>query len=142
MVDVVGRIIADGDVRTFSFKSNEVIFGGGRLKVTAKDIPLELEALNEVYEEANKNSATGVKVAKTAATPTETPAEPVKEVEAETVKAEEETPSAVNVDAETGEVIEEAKPSEEEPPFDTDEKPAEEAAPAEEKPRRRRNIRE
>lgn len=142
MVDVVGRIIADGDVRTFSFKSNEVIFGGGRLKVTAKDIPLDLEALNEVYEEANKNSAIGVKLTKANAKATKTPAEAVKEVEAETVKAEEETPSAVSVDAETGEVIEEAKPSEEEPPFDTDEKPAEEAAPAEEKPRRRRKIRE
>ena len=35
MVDVVARIVADGDARTFSFKSNEVIFGGGRLKVNA-----------------------------------------------------------------------------------------------------------
>ena len=33
MVDVVARIVADGDARTFSFKSNEVIFGGGRLKI-------------------------------------------------------------------------------------------------------------
>ena len=36
MVDVVARIVADGETRTFSFKSNEVIFGGGRLRVNAK----------------------------------------------------------------------------------------------------------
>ena len=141
MVDVVGRVIADGDVRIFSFKSNEVIFGGGRLKVTAKDIPLDLEALNEVYEEANKNVLIKKSI-KTNAKVVETPAESVKEVDDETVKVEEEKPSAVSVDAETGEVIEEAKPSEEEPPFDTDVKPTEEAAPAEEKTRRRRKKRE
>lgn len=57
MVDVVARIVADGDTRTFSFKSNEVIFGGGRLKVNAKDIPLDVNALFAVYDEANKNAA-------------------------------------------------------------------------------------
>ena len=60
MVDVVARIVADGDTRTFSFKSNEVIFGGGRLRVTAKDIPLDVNALFAVYDEANKNAASGV----------------------------------------------------------------------------------
>lgn len=42
MVDIVARIVADGDVRTFNFKSNEVIFGGGRLKTDAQDIPLDV----------------------------------------------------------------------------------------------------
>lgn len=60
MVDVVARIVADGDTRTFSFKSNEVIFGGGRLRVTAKDIPLDVNALFAVYDEANKNAASSV----------------------------------------------------------------------------------
>ena len=55
MVDVVARIVADGETRTFSFKSNEVIFGGGRLRVNAKDIPLDVKALFAVYDEANKN---------------------------------------------------------------------------------------
>lgn len=63
MVDVVARIVADGDIRTFSFKSNEVIFGGGRLKVNAKDIPLDVNALFAVYDEANKNAASGVTTA-------------------------------------------------------------------------------
>lgn len=56
MVDVVARIVADGNERTFNFKSNEVIFGGGRLKVDAKDIPLSVSALFEVYDEANRNA--------------------------------------------------------------------------------------
>lgn len=59
MVDVVARIVADGETRTFSFKSNEVIFGGGRLRVSAKDIPLDVNALFAVYDEANKNAASG-----------------------------------------------------------------------------------
>ena len=55
MVDVVARIVADADIRTFCFKSNEVIFGGGRLKVNAKDIPLDVDELFKVYDEANAN---------------------------------------------------------------------------------------
>ena len=61
MVDVVARIVADSGTHTFSFKNNEVIFGGGRLKVNAKDIPLDVDALFAVYDEANKNAASGVK---------------------------------------------------------------------------------
>lgn len=53
MVDVVARIVADGEDRTFNFKSNEVIFGGGRLRVNVKDIPLDVNALFAVYDEAN-----------------------------------------------------------------------------------------
>lgn len=56
MVDVVARIVADDTTRTFCFKSNEVIFGGGRLKVDAKDIPLDVVALFKVYDEANSNA--------------------------------------------------------------------------------------
>ncbi len=59
MVDVVARIVADGDSHSFCFKSNEVIFGGGRLKVNAKDIPLDVNALFAVYDEANKAAAHG-----------------------------------------------------------------------------------
>lgn len=73
MVDIVARIVADNDVRSFCFKSNEVIFGGGRLKVNAKDIPLDVNALFKVYDEANKNAssvATGQALPKTATTDT------------------------------------------------------------------------
>lgn len=53
MVDIVARVIADDNVRTLSFKTNEVIFGGGRLGVTAETIPLEYAELLKVYDEAN-----------------------------------------------------------------------------------------
>ena len=57
MVDVVARIVADEGVRTFRFKTDEVTFGGGRLKVDAKDIPLDVNELFKVYDEANRNAA-------------------------------------------------------------------------------------
>lgn len=53
MVDIVARAIADGEVRTLSFKTNEVIFGGGRLTVAASEIPLGYEELMNVYDEVN-----------------------------------------------------------------------------------------
>jgi phage nucleotide-binding protein len=65
MVDIVARVIANGDERTLSFKTNEVIFGGGRLTVTDKVIPLDYNEFMKVYEEANaavkygKKSETG-----------------------------------------------------------------------------------
>ena len=140
MVDVVGRIVADGDVRTFSFKSNEVIFGGGRLKVKAKDIPLDVQALFEIYDEANRNAAAANKnhVEDTVHTPAE-PAEKAPEapaaVEPENNPAADKTPEN-----------EPEMPVEEKPPFDGGaevQQPAENTqTPAEEKPRRKRKVRE
>lgn len=57
MVDIVARVVADGEQRTLSFKSNEVIFGGGRLQTTAKEIALDAKELEKIYEEANKRVA-------------------------------------------------------------------------------------
>ena len=56
MVDLVARIVADGDDRQLSFKTSEVIFGGGRLTVHNKEIPLDYAAFCEVYEEANQKA--------------------------------------------------------------------------------------
>ena len=61
MVDLVARIVADDDDRVMSFKTSEVIFGGGRLTVHEKEIPLTYEAFCEVYEEANQRAAGAVK---------------------------------------------------------------------------------
>lgn len=140
MVDVVGRIVADGDVRTFSFKSNEVIFGGGRLKVKAKDIPLDVQALFEIYDEANRNAAAANKnhVEDTVHTPAE-PAEKAHEVPA---AVEPENNPAADKTPEN----EPETPVEEKPPFDGGaevQQPAENTqTPAEEKPRRKRKVRE
>ncbi|MCD8090518.1 MAG: AAA family ATPase [Clostridiales bacterium] len=56
MVDIVARIVADDEVRTFNFKSNEMIFGGGRLKTNVKSIPLDVNALFEVYDKTAKSA--------------------------------------------------------------------------------------
>lgn len=53
MVDIVARVIAEENKRTLSFKTSEVIFGGGRLSVKANEIPCEYQELIRVYEEAN-----------------------------------------------------------------------------------------
>jgi phage nucleotide-binding protein len=53
MVDIVARVVANGEERTLSFKTNEVIFGGGRLTVTDKVIPLDYNEFMKVYAEAN-----------------------------------------------------------------------------------------
>lgn len=140
MVDVVGRIVADGDVRTFSFKSNEVIFGGGRLKVKAKDIPLDVQALFEIYDEANRNAAAANKnhVEDTV----HTPAEPAEKDPEATAAAEPENNPAADKTPEN----EPETPVEEKPPFDGGaevQQPAENTqTQAEENPRRKRKVRE
>lgn len=53
MVDLVARVIADDDIRTLSFKTNEVIFGGGRLKLDVGEIMCSYNELCEVYENSN-----------------------------------------------------------------------------------------
>ena len=149
MVDVVARIVADGDVRSFCFKSNEVIFGGGRLKVNAKDIPLDVNALFAVYDEANKAAAHGgaVPTPAPAATPgrttrkrTETPAtgadksqdSPEAEGTVNNTPDEETPQEAVETPAES-----EPQSEAEDAPMNPPEAPAED-----EKPRRKRKARE
>lgn len=56
MVDLVARVVADDNNRVISFKTNEVIFGGGRLNVQVNEIPCEYEELMKVYDEANSGA--------------------------------------------------------------------------------------
>lgn len=55
MVDIVARVVVEDDEsRTLNFKSNEVIFGGGRLKnIKTTSCPLDWEEILKVYNEAN-----------------------------------------------------------------------------------------
>lgn len=55
MVDVVARAYVDNDKYYLSFKSNEFVFGGGRLGVKGKEIASEYKEVMKVYDEANKN---------------------------------------------------------------------------------------
>ena len=56
MVDLVARIISEDDKRVISFKTSEVIFGGGRLNLSVNEIPCEYEELMKVYDEANSGT--------------------------------------------------------------------------------------
>ena len=158
MVDVVARIVADGDARTFSFKSNEVIFGGGRLKVNAKDIPLDVDALFAVYDEANKNAASGAaatpaatttaKAGRTGRKKTETPATPIdkpqdkpEQEQAVNDTPEQETPQESAQEAPDEDAMKVAAGDPDEPPADNATNPPEVPA-EEEKPRRKRKARE
>lgn len=77
MVDIVARVVVEDDeTRTLNFKSNEVIFGGGRLKnIKTTSIPLDWDELLKVYDEANFF------------------AKPAEEIQEEAEKTAEETPS-------------------------------------------------
>lgn len=56
MVDIVARAIAEGNNYTLSFKTSEIIFGGGRLTVSKDEIPSDYDAFTELYQETNKNA--------------------------------------------------------------------------------------
>lgn len=58
MVDIVARVVANGDTRKLSFKNDDCIFGGGRLaNVRGREIPLSIDALMQVYADVNKPAA-------------------------------------------------------------------------------------
>lgn len=152
MVDVVARIVADGDTRTFSFKSNEVIFGGGRLRVTAKDIPLDVNALFAIYDEANKNAASGITPA--AATMSRaTRRKKAEEAPAATADKQQDSPKEEQTVNDTHEqetpVNEPQESADDKPPFDEAETwtpgsgEVDDSTPAQtEKPRRKRKARD
>ena len=50
MVDIVARVYAEDKNRVLSFKADEVVFGGGRLKLRTKEIELDYEKFEEVYK--------------------------------------------------------------------------------------------
>lgn len=50
MVDIVARVVVDGESRTLNFKSDEVIFGGGRLSINKTSVPLDWNEIVKVYE--------------------------------------------------------------------------------------------
>ena len=143
MVDVVARIVADGDVRTFNFKSNEVIFGGGRLRVNAKDIPLDVNALFAVYDEANKGGVPAPTVSPAATrrkSKAVTSDKPQEASEKETVTTSTQEPEkAVDEPQETTTESTTQKETNDSAPDEGFMTPPEPAA--EEKPRRRRKTR-
>lgn len=62
MVDIVARIIVNDDnSRTISFKTDNIIFGGGRLNVTGREIPCDYDELMAVYEEASNGTTSSTR---------------------------------------------------------------------------------
>jgi phage nucleotide-binding protein len=56
MVGLVGRVVADDGKRSIQFKTDDVVFGGGRLNIAETEIPLEWDALVRLFDEANANA--------------------------------------------------------------------------------------
>lgn len=120
MVDIVARVVVDGDVRTLEFKSDEVIFGGGRLKnISTTSIPLVWDDLCKVYDEANQGAV-------------KTPASPVKE----------ETKTDDVAPAEQEKVTEADKTPDEAPAKEEVNSPAKEEVKTPARGRRTRKVRE
>lgn len=142
MVDIVARVVVeDDDSRTLNFKSNEVIFGGGRLKgITKTSIPLDWDALIEVYEEANAGSFDTKKVNH----PTNEEKGQEKEQKTSTRGSRRTSKNTEPVQEEPDENMEEAE-QETEQQDETEqgeqEAPAQEAEQKEEKPARQRRTR-
>ena len=117
MVDIVARIVVEDGKRSISFKSDNVIFGGGRLKLNTTEIPLDYNALMQVYENSTEVVTTTQKVVPDNA-------EPERKVVQEIV--EEPTPVEEVVEEVIEEQVEEVK---EEP-----------TTPVVEQPRKRRRM--
>lgn len=54
MVDIVARVTADDKERILSFKSDEVIFGGGRLNIKDQEIKLNYDSFVKVFGEKDE----------------------------------------------------------------------------------------
>lgn len=60
MVDFVARVvIKKDDSRVLSFKTDNVVFGGGRLHIDVDEIPLDWDELMKVYKAANERAKGG-----------------------------------------------------------------------------------
>ncbi len=57
MVDLVTRLVSEGNVRKLTFKNSETVFGGGRLIVKEDEINADYDEFIALYAEANANAA-------------------------------------------------------------------------------------
>ena len=137
MVDLVTRLVSEGDSRKLTFKNSETIFGGGRLIVKEDEINADYDEFISLYEEANANASKAIKETPDVNPTSEAPSRKRKEKEealAEEVKEIEtaEKAEVAEVDKGTG-AITGATPEEQKEP---------DKAPAETPVRRTRKKRE
>lgn len=153
MVDIVARLVANGDERYLNFKSDEVIFGGGRLSGIKEDhVELSYEALVEVYDQAAGAKPKKRKQTKLEDEPKkdepdaeeEKPKTRKRRKRSEEVEEQEEEkpaetePEEIEEDPETGDESEEAKPRTRKRRARKTEEEPEDEQETEEKPRTRR----
>ena len=60
MVDLVTRLVSEGDSRKLTFKNSETIFSGGRLIVKEDEINADYDEFISLYEEANANASKAI----------------------------------------------------------------------------------
>lgn len=138
MVDIVARVIAEDSEHTLNFKTSEVIFGGGRLHVKTEKIPLDLEELLKVYDEANsgKKDAAPKKEEK----PASRRSRKSEEAKTDAVENNEKVNSTESENKEEKQVVDVSDTKE--TPSETKDTEVKEDKPSEETPRRRRSRRE
>ena len=108
MVDFVARVvIKKDDSRVLSFKTDNVVFGGGRLHIDVDEIPLDWDELVKVYEEANKKA--NVKTPKARA-PKAAPEEPKNEENVNTLDEEKTVPNTTPEVVEADQVVADEEP--------------------------------
>lgn len=101
MVDIVARIVADGDDRKMVFKAQDYMFSGGRLpNLPVTEINLDYRELVELYDTANKNLKSVAEVPKERSSRKAKKEEPEKEVE-EVIEEVNESQEEVAVEEET-----------------------------------------
>ena len=81
MVDLVTRLVSEGDSRKLTFKNSETIFGGGRLIVKEDEINADYDEFISLYEEANANASKAIKEATDVNPTSEAPSRKRKEKE-------------------------------------------------------------
>ena len=71
MVDLVTRLVSEGDTRKLTFKNSETVFGGGRLIVKEDEINADYDEFISLYAEANANAARAMNSVQEAPKPVE-----------------------------------------------------------------------
>lgn len=79
MVDIVCRVLVEDDGRYLSFKSDQVVFGGGRLKANKTMIPLSWESIEDFYTQIGASDAPASPVTASEAPTEEEPKEPTED---------------------------------------------------------------
>ena len=130
MVDIVARVVAEDNKRILSFKSDEVVFGGGRLTTNVSEIDLNYDEFIEVYSDANKSIASNTETSETKTTSRrkstrietkveESTEEKNEEVDENTKEQMTTADSSEPVVEESSEKVEEVKEQEKETPAET-----------------------